>query len=365
MKQIFLKNIKTLLCLALVLCTVLLPLVSCKALKDFAESKPKDPETTTDNQTDDPAPVVKYQRTNMKYTFLGVTEGNETGTLGSLTYSVFDTAQLTVNEIVIPVETYVNNGNKTIAETYKKCFEAASSGGYERAVDSTCRELMRLLSENLLLECDYYLFWNRESVEFLADFVGGIEVNVPFAMEFSDGGKIESGFKKLNASDTFKFLNYPSFTKSSRVDAIKIVKSALFAGIKTKLSRDNIALFMIDLRGTLFTDIPRANGTDIFFLQKLVDVEREKYAFSTAETQRIIDGDEEYAVVLKSVLLKKINTYVSLYKSEIESDDFDKEKMFCDPASKISTDAYYSTAVTNVIHNSFDIMNGVLILNKK
>ncbi len=99
MKQIFFKNIKTLLCLALVLCTVLLPLVSCKALKDFAESKPKDPETTTDVQTDDPAPVVKYQRKNMKYTFLGVTEGNEAGTLGSLTYSVFDTAQLTVNEI--------------------------------------------------------------------------------------------------------------------------------------------------------------------------------------------------------------------------------------------------------------------------
>ena len=128
MKQIFLKKFKTLACLVLVISMALLHLASCKAMKDYVEDDPKVTDTTTKDQIDDPAPTVKYPRKNMKYTFLGVTEGEEEGTLGSLTYTVFDTAQLTVNEIVIPVETYVNNGNKTVAETYRKSFESAASG---------------------------------------------------------------------------------------------------------------------------------------------------------------------------------------------------------------------------------------------
>ena len=361
MKRIFIKLLSISLCMMM-----LFLLCSCSVLDKITtniEDKPTD--ETTKAPVGDEVPTVKYKRSDLKYTFLTLVEGFEEGVPAQVSYSVFDTSANTLSTVLIPLNTFVSGENKSLGAQIKSYYFSKASEGRSAAIAYTCETLMSLLKTDLLLECDYYIYFDKTSLSDLVNEIGGIKLQIPFDMKFSDGSVIESKDTTLDGENFHKVMCYGSYASGSELDAAKILWSNVFYKLKESVPHDTISLFMLNIRGNLRTNIPKTNGVDIFFLRKLLSLDGELYKFSSADTQALLSGGADVSVICKNSFVDKANSFLDIYDIDIDVADFDPELRFCDTTSNMISAAYNSAAQPTLVHTAHDITLGILKIYSK
>lgn len=124
----------------------------------------------------------------------------------------------------IPRDTYFNSS----LSTYKKMNGAYNALGSASAVSKAA-------SESLGVKIDYYLALNLKTVEKLVDSVGGIEIDIPADMDYTDEAqnlsiKFNAGKQNLNGKSAVEFLRYRAGYVTGdlgRIDAQKLFLNAL------------------------------------------------------------------------------------------------------------------------------------------
>ena len=353
--------------LSLSLCALmLLSMCSCAVLdklKGNIEEKPED--ETTKEQDNVVVPTVKYPRNNMKYTFLTVVEGFEEGAPAQISYAVFDTKANTLSSMQIPVNTFINGANKTLGDDFKARYTSKSSEGRDVAVKYAVESLMAKLKDDLMLVCDYYIYFDKTSMSDLANNLEGVEVQVPFEMRFTDGTLIRSGKTELKNDQLWKVMSYNSYAFGSELNAAKMLFASTFYRMREAVTPELISLFIMNVRSNLYTNIPKTNGVDVFFFRKLISLDVESYKFSSADTQYVVEGNSQIAVICKDALLKKINSFLAIYENEIEIADFDQGLAFCDTSSMIISGAYNSIAAISTEYTASEAKNGGVYIFSK
>jgi len=361
MKRIFIKL------LSITLCAVtLLSLCSCAVLDKITsniEDKPTD--DTTKVPDSDVIPTVKYKRCDLKYTFLTVVEGEAEGTPAQISYSVLDTGNNTLTSLMIPVNTFVSGSNGNLGAEMQVNYFSKNAEGRGASVAYACEMLMERLENDLLLPCDYYMYFDKTSLSDLVNELGGVKVSIPFEMSFSDGVVIPKGESTLDGESFWKVMCYGSYKSGSELNAAKLLWTSVFYKLKEQVSSDTISLFMLNVRGNLETDVPKTNGVDVFFLRKLLSLDGALYKFVSVDVQILTEGTTSFSVICKNALVQKINSFMVLYETEIEAEDFDPELGFGNSGSAAISAAYNSTVAPSYADTAEEIAKGKLNISSK
>lgn len=348
------------------LAAMLLTLVSCSALdKIVNQNDDGQSQQTTQNNDDENIPKSKYERSDLKYSFLTVVEGFKEGVPAQISYSVFDTSAATFKTLQIPTDTFVSGANKTLGEAFKSNYDTAASDGRKKAVEYACKALMEVFKADMLLECDYYIYFDKTSLSDLMNQIGQISVKIPFDMRFSDGTFIRQGNTSLDAENFWRVLCYDSYAQGSEMNAAKLLWSVALKDLRSCVSSDTISLFVMDIRANLFTNVPHTNGVDVFFVRKILALDIESISFSSADVRSIVDNGKYLSVVCKETFVEKINTYLSLYETSVDPLDFDTKLAFCDNSAAMIADAYNSSVAPTVIYTAHQVINSDMYIFEK
>lgn len=361
MKRIFIKLLSIMLC-----AVTLFTLCSCAVL-DKINSNIEETHTdeTTKLPSSDPVPTVKYKRSDLKYTFLTVVEGETEGTPAQISYSVFDTGNNSLTSLMIPLNTFISTSNGNLGAEVQANYVSKKAEGKTAAGAYACEMLMERLENDLLLPCDYYIYFDKTSLSDLVNELGGVKVDIPFDMSLFDGVVLKKGENTLDGDSFWKVMCYGSYKAGSELDASKLLWASVFYELKEHVSSDTISLFMLNIRGNLLTNVPKTNGVDVFFLRKLLSLDGELYNFASADVKIITEGTKNISVVCKNAFVQKINSFLALYETEVNANDFDSELRFCDNTSAVISAAYNSASAQTLAVTADAIRSGMLNILKK
>jgi len=158
---------------------------------------------------------------------------------------------------------------------------------------------------------------------------------------------------------------YGSYKSGSELNAAKLLWTSVFYKLKEQVSSDTISLFMLNVRGNLETDVPKTNGVDVFFLRKLLSLDGALYKFVSVDVQILTEGTTSFSVICKNALVQKINSFMVLYETEIEAEDFDPELGFGNSGSAAISAAYNSTVAPSYADTAEEIAKGKLNISSK
>lgn len=282
-------------------------------------SKTLTPIDREDSGTDD----AYYQKPaeNEKFNILLLGEDEAAGLTDVVIIVSCDTKSGEINLLQIPRDTYA----EYTSSAYRK-INAASDilGGGEKVAD--------FFAENLGVKIDRYVSFGLEAVSKTVDVLGGVEVDVPVDMIYSDpyqdlSIEIKKGRQILDGEKAKQFVRYRhGFLRGDldRLDTQKIFMSALLK----KISEQSNLYSVIEIMGSVFPLIEgNISYNDCFELVKKIDVpDMDKISFvtlpggdiqgSSGAWYYIMNRKEAYSVIKKG------------FSPELDENAFDKNRKF-------------------------------------
>lgn len=182
-----------------------------------------------------------------------------------------------ISTLQIPRDTYIKDGDyagriNTLLPRYR---EAAASAGSADPLDTGIHSLMAKLTEDFGVPLDGYIFIDSTAVEAITDAVGGVTLDIPTDIAYTDTARgidlhLKEGTQRLNGAQAAQFIRYRQGYPQAdigRINAQKLyaaamldklmgfssvtaaisVVSALAAYIKTDLTADEAALLATKL----------------------------------------------------------------------------------------------------------------------
>ncbi len=181
----------------------------------------------------------------------------------------FDKIKNTLNTISIPRDTFVKVSKENRDELKAKGKNLPSSGIKINAVHSLSGEygneyLTRQIEELLKIHIDYYFEVNLNSFAEIVDSIGGVEIDVPTNMHYSDPTQnlyinIKKGKQLLNGKTALGFVRFRQYVKGDiqRIEMQKMfLKSFIEKITKTETIISNLPEFV-----TIFINNVNTNMT--------------------------------------------------------------------------------------------------------
>lgn len=265
------------------------------------------------------------------YTFLITGRDRVADLADVIMLAVFDTDAHKIRIVQIPRDTYFNYTDRD----YKKINGALSACG--GAAGFSCR-----VGEALGVPVDFYVSIDLDAFVEIVDLIGGVEINVPRDMEYTDPYqnltvRLSKGRQTLDGERAMQFVRFRSgYIRGdiSRMDAQKIFVAAL----AKKLSETKNPVTLCNIFKT-FSGRAKTNLSEkdyLYFAYHFLQCEREDISFVTApgeDVQSEASGAWYYILSRDAMteLLQKELGFVS---------DFDKRSKFVDKSVKSFYDIY-------------------------
>ncbi len=288
----------------------------------------------------------------------------------------FDTTSGEIAVMQIPRDTYIESGNKShkINALYAAMYNQARRSGSSKPYEDGMVGFVEALEMNLYTQIDYWAVVNLEGFTAIVDSIGGVEVDIPFDMDYDDPIQglsihLKHGKTTLDGKTAEQFVRFRSgYVQADigRINAQKIFISALLRQIKNNLSLKTVtALAKTALDNTL-TSISVADC--VYFAKAALEVDMANIKmFTMPGLDARSDGDSGawYYVMYRDDTLALINRYFNVYESEITDTVFDSRRAFTNedkphlnsiyetPAS-IDVDNFASSAA-DISENGIDI----------
>ena len=253
----------------------------------------------------------------------------------------------------IPRDTYARYTDKA----YKKLNGAVSALG---GADALCD----FISDAANIRIDGYVVFDLDVVVKLVDAVGGVEIDLPFDMEYSDpyqglSIKFESGKQTLDGKAAEKFIRYRSgYVRGDigRIDAQKLFMAAFIKKAYSSMTPSTLLKLITSVFGDIKTDMSLIEMTEIAL--KVFDINAENIVMLTLPGSDIRAGQSGawYYVISKSAASKVFSEYMGAQGGE-----FDRNRVFVSPDSEEFLEIYRSDmqifplTVADIAQNGIEI----------
>ncbi len=236
----------------------------------------------------------------------------------------FDTENLRVNIVQIPRDTYFNCTERS----YKKINGAISALG---GIDKFAEELEAAFG----IEIDHTVEFTLAALGELVDLVGGVKVNIPRKMEYSDPDQnlyiyLEPGEHLLDGERAQQFVRFRSgYIRGDidRIDAQKIFMAAFLEKITTGVSVYKVPSIISIMLDDIKTDMTFSEC--LGFAQKALSVRTSDVAMVTMPGRETkTKAGTWYYIINREAALRAVNLYLNSSKVPVPSGQFDAERRF-------------------------------------
>ncbi len=255
-------------------------------------------------------------------------------------YNVTDGA---ISLMQIPRDTYIDigRGNHKVNSLLASFYNDACKAKEEDPQAVALKNLEEALEQVFCITIDYYAMMDLNGFVNIVDALGGVEVDVPYRMKYSDPEQnlyinLQPGLQTLNGSQAEQFIRFRAdYVEGDigRVDAQKIFISACLAKVKSSFNVSTIAAIAEQVMQYVKTDIPLQDL--VYYAKKALSVDLDKMTMLTIPgiqgRQYNTEGTWFY-IVYRDSAIAAINKYFNSYNFDITADMFDKNDSLYDEA---------------------------------
>ncbi len=327
------------------LCAFIVVAIMLGVLLALFVVKPQKEEPITD--------TLKSKNEDSIYNVLFLGRDNAAGLCDVIILGTVNTDNGNISFMQIPRDTYFNYTE----ESYKKLNGAYNSLGSASAVANN-------LGKALGIDIDFYLCLGLDAIENMVDAVGGVEINVPFDMSYSDPAQnlqisLKAGNQTLGGKQAVEFIRYRFGYVTGdlgRMDAQKLFLNA-FAKKVVEMANP-FALYNVF---KLICDNGETNVTGNDFISiglKCMKAKTGKVSYMTAPGEAIqSENSGAWYYILSAPSMNEL-----LSSSFDSKESFDKEYKFVDKGNKSFCDIYNKNCEIK-IYTADDIENNKININ--
>ena len=262
----------------------------------------------------------EYVRERDKYLFLAVGVDKASGRGDAIMLVSFDTAKGDIAVMQIPRDTYVE-------------LEGEAMKINEILFLRDVYAIRDIIEVTLCVNIDYTALIDLEALEVMVDAVGGVEIDVPFDMKYSDPYQdlyidLKAGRQILDgkrATDFIRFRSDYADGDLGRIDAQKQFMSSLFHKVMNEMNAIGAVSLAKGILPMLETDITLDDAA--YFAGKFFSAKQRKLTMLTAPGFPVSSG--AYYVLSKDGTLEAINTYFNVYGNNVAENLFDPSLILC------------------------------------
>ncbi len=332
-----------------------------------------DPMFIIDDDADKP-PVTSTDKANSLrkkdfYTFLIMGRdkvGLNTDIIILLSFDIHNGA---INILQIPRDTYmeVDSSPFKINAAYAIMHNRAYNNKESDVEDAAMRGFISLLEKNLCIKIDNYALCNISGFRNIIDIIGGVDMDVPYNMNYSDPEQdlyinLKKGMQTLNGKKAEQFIRYRSgYIEGDigRMDAQKLFISALIKQLKSSLNVSTLT----GIAGEAIDNVKLSMSlADIVYFVKefyLIDNADMNFITFPGESARSdVTTGVWYYVMHRADILTLMNMYFNVYNTEITDIQFDNNLAFTNQKKAHINDIYNSSLsedLKELIHSAEQI----------
>ena len=216
----------------------------------------------------------------------------------------------------IPRDTAVMNGNNGLMK-----INAVYANGKEEGME----RLERRLSSLLGFEMDGYVLVNLDAFIKIVDLVGGVTVNVPQDMYYSDPSQnllidLKAGEQKLDGTQAMGLVRFRKGYASQDIQRTKVQQEFLKALAKQCLSLENLTAAKLKEYAEIFeenviTDL--SVGNILYFAQQLMKCDFDAIKTYTVEGEGAMINGASYYPLYASSIVKIVNESFNPYDVDL------------------------------------------------
>ena len=306
---------------------------------------------STDRET---APIVKNEPERITLLVGGTDRAS--GLTDALMLVTVRTDTESICVLQLPRDTYAAYTEKS----YKKLNGAPQTLGSVKAFAES-------LGDAMGIKINYYLSLGHEAVQKMVDFVSGIEVDVPFDMDYEDKSQnlsihLKAGKQTLDGKSAVEFLRYRAGYITGDLGRINAQKLFMNAFVKRIGEMGNpLALFNL-CRLVLSNSETNIKESDIFSLcLKYARVKGGSVSYMTAPGEALQDANSGawYYILSHSSMAELV---CDRFGAREDKKDFDKAKRFVDINEKSFYDIYNKFCEVK-IYSADDVENNEVNIN--
>ncbi len=238
-----------------------------------------------------------------------------------------------ISVVQIPRDTYItvdNINSVKINSAYAAYYNRAKRANFADPEMAALQKLSYMIGDNFGIRIDYAAVLRIDGFVDIIDAVGGVWVDVPCDMKYSDPSQdlyidLKKGVQLLDGEDAMCFVRYRSgyaMQDLGRQDALKIFMSALLRQMKESLSLKTVERVAEVVKESVLTTVDTADI--IYFCKSLLSVDLSEISMLTLPGESVL-ADSTYVYVLyREDAAALINEYLNVYSEEYTVDDFDK-----------------------------------------
>lgn len=251
----------------------------------------------------------------------------------------FDIENESINIMQIPRDTYmkVDSTPFKINAVYAVMHNRAKYRNEKDVDDASMKDFISLLEQNLCIKIDNYALCNISGFRNIIDILGGVTMDVPYDMYYSDPEQglyinLKKGIQTLDGSKAEQFIRYRSgYIQGDigRIDAQKLFMSALIEQLKAEMSIGTLTSIAGEAVKNVKTSMSLADI--IYFIKEfylIKNADMNFISFPGSDTRAEITTGASYYIMHRADMMALMNLYFNVYKSEITDAQFDASRSF-------------------------------------
>lgn len=255
-------------------------------------------------------------------------------------YNVTDGA---ISLMQLPRDTYIDigRGNHKVNSLLASFYNEAVRNKEEDPIAAALEGLKGELEKIFCITLDYYAMLDLNGFVNIVDALGGVEVDVPFRMEYWDPIQnlkidLKPGLQTLDGDEAEQFIRYrDGYVEGDigRVDAQKIFLSACLTKVKSNFNVSTITAIVEQAMQYVTTDIPLQDL--IYYAKKAISVDLNKMTMMTLpgiQGRQYDTSGTWYYIPYRDGTLSAINKYFNSYNFDVTPEMFDPNHALYDEA---------------------------------
>lgn len=310
----------------------------------------------TEEQNDSDSPVMESdalytKRVEDKYNILVMGRDKVALNTDVIMIASYDVKNGELSILQIPRDTYIDGSrvNALLARYYN----SAKAKGDESPLYTGMQNVASTIQTNLNVVIDRFVLVNIDSFRKMVDLIGGVEIDVPFDMEYHDPDQnlhidLKAGLQTLNGEQAEQFMRYRvGFVEGDigRVNAQKLFISAFISQLKKSVSPSTVAGLVNELITGVTTSLSVSDC--VYFGTNALNLDLAKISIMTLpgqEARANVDSGAWYYIMKRYDALTMINRYMNVFTDEISDSIFDRNRVFTDSSKEHINTIYYTEA---------------------
>ncbi len=214
-------------------------------------------------------------------------------------------ANETLTDVIIVVRYNIKDGSVTMLQIPRDTYVGTefptgkinAVNGHPRANEEGLETLKNVINETMSIDIDYHVVFTIPMLRTIVDKMGGVTVDVPVPIVWSNGNRVEEGVQTLNGAQAEMFMRYRAgyaMGDIGRVNAQRLFFDGLFNKAK-ELGKLKCFGILTDVYSDIQTDMPLLKA--VSFANAAFDLGSEniKYLILPGEG-RNVDGLSVYVI---------------------------------------------------------------------